>query len=723
MLGKYERLDVLGHGASGIVYLAKDTLLGKLVALKEVAAQGEDRERFLEEARVLDRLHHPNIVQVNGLDVIDGKVIIDMEYVQGRNLQDILRERPQLPLSDALDIAAQIAEGLGYAHSNRTVHRDVKPANIIIARDGRVKLVDFGLAEVLGTNSFAGGAGTYAYMAPEDFDAQGQSNRQSDIWAAGVILYEMLAGRRPFRVANAKDPFAWKRAIESDPLEPVSSLRSDIVPEIDDIIGRALARARTQRYDDANLMAADLRQISPTEAADLTVADLAAVSAPVYFAAPAGSEDRTVAVPSAAALDAGVLLLPGCPPLQDIDTFLRYAPDQWASARASLGSGSLSHWLKTIGEYPLAAVADELSREHATGASNDDELLRDFLYRAGLDTADEARRAYQEGVRVADAGRHAAAVTLLRRAVNLDPTRAQHHQRLVKALRDSGQREAATTALEEAVAHHPVDRTLSRDYSEMTGAQMALSTRVVDFGTMRKGETRSNRITLKNNGTGAIQGRVASAPGWVRVEPVSFATRHKQPFTITADSGGVWQAPAQFDETVVLETSAGREEIGVRLQVLPPRRGFWQIFYWYVPLMGAALLPAMAGALRRYFNPDNGGSHLWQPGAVDSGLLCGSLFLLSMAADTVFFWRFLPVLFLLMDVVGAGGMLQGMGLWNHHLAQIALMRTAPVVLLALILQAVAFRIAPRSWGRWQIWAFVLLGLGILSGTTILQMSS
>jgi predicted Ser/Thr protein kinase/tetratricopeptide (TPR) repeat protein len=726
MLGKYERLDVLGHGASGIVYLAKDTLLGKLVALKEVSAQGEERERFLEEARVLDRLHHPNIVQVNGVDLINSKVIIDMEYVRGRNLQDVLRKRPQLPVADALDIAAQICEGLGYAHANRTVHRDVKPANIIISHEGKVKLVDFGLAEVLGTNSFAGGAGTYAYMAPEDFDAEGQSNRQSDIWAAGVILYEMLAGQRPFRVQNPKDPFAWKRAVETELLEPVSAHRSDVLPGIDEIVAKALARSRSERYDDATVMAADLRRLIPNES-DLTIADLAVSSDPIYVAEPV-EDDRTVAAPNAAAMpnpaaiNAGVLLLAGCPPIQDIDSFLRYAPDQWTAARTAFRSGALSAWLRSIGEFPLAEVAQQLLVEMTTEHTGEDELLRDFLYRAGLDTMDEARLSHQSGVRAADERRYDAAIPLLQRAVNLDPTRANYHHRLAAALRDSGDREAARVALETGLAHHPGERGLGRDYSELTGASMALSTRVVDFGTLRKGETRANKITLRNNGTGAIQGRVASAPGWVRVEPASFATRHKQPLTITADSGGVWQAPAMFDETVVLETSAGREEIGVRLQVLPARRGFWQIFYWYLPILGAASLPLTAGALRHFINSGGGGAHLWQTGAIDSGLLFGCLFLLSVAADTVITWRILPLLLLVLNVAGAAGILQGMNSHADRLAQLALLRTSPIVLLALVLQSVAFGLAPRTWGRWQAWAVVCLGVSVLAASTIFQIS-
>src|SRR5437868_1347728 len=115
-LGKYERLDVLGHGASGIVYLAKDTLLGRQVAIKQIAAQGDEKERFLAEARVLDRLRHPNIVQVNAVDEIGGKIVIDMEYIRGRNLQDILRDTPVFPIGDALRVTAEICDGLAYAH-------------------------------------------------------------------------------------------------------------------------------------------------------------------------------------------------------------------------------------------------------------------------------------------------------------------------------------------------------------------------------------------------------------------------------------------------------------------------------------------------------------------------------------------------------------------------------------------------------------------------------
>jgi serine/threonine protein kinase len=251
MLGKYERLDVLGHGVSGIVYLAKDTLLNKQVALKEVDVQAGDLRRFLEEARVMDRLRHPNIVRVNNVDRIEGKVIIDMEYVRGANLQEVLRQEGPLPLDRALDIAAQVLDALEYAHSMQTVHRDIKPANILIGRDGSVKLVDFGLAEILATNAYAGGAGTYAYMAPEDFAEEDRSDNQSDIWALGVTLYEMLSGERPFQVTKVKDPFSWKRALETQTPAPIEAYLPDAPEGLQAILTRALARDKRDRYRSA----------------------------------------------------------------------------------------------------------------------------------------------------------------------------------------------------------------------------------------------------------------------------------------------------------------------------------------------------------------------------------------------------------------------------------------------------------------------------------------
>jgi len=249
---------VLGRGVSGIVYLAKDTLLNRQVALKEVDVQAGDLRRFLEEARVMDRLRHPNIVRVNGIDRIEDKVVIDMEYVRGRNLQETLRAEGPLSIPRSLDIGIQILDALEYAHSMQTVHRDIKPANILLGKDGVVKLADFGLAEILATNAYACGAGTYAYMAPEDFEEENHSDSQSDIWAVSVTMFEMMTGERPFDVSNPKSPFSWKRALETQESCSLSRFLPDAPPALDAIIARGLARDKDMRYLTAGEFRSDL---------------------------------------------------------------------------------------------------------------------------------------------------------------------------------------------------------------------------------------------------------------------------------------------------------------------------------------------------------------------------------------------------------------------------------------------------------------------------------
>ncbi|HUV03846.1 MAG TPA: protein kinase [Armatimonadota bacterium] len=260
-IGKYEKLDVLGHGVSGIVYLAWDTLLGRHVALKEVNLQAEDEQRFIEEARVLDRLRHPNIVRVNSVDKIDGQLIIDMEYVKGANLQKYMRQRGRLSVREALSIAVQICDALDFAHGSRTVHRDIKPANILISREGVAKIGDFGLAEILASGSYAGGAGTYAYMAPEDFAEEEGSDHRSDIWSVGVTVHEMLTGRRPFQAVKPKDPFSWKRAVEEDEIPPLSEIDPPLSSRLEQVISRALAKNKRERYQSAAGLRSDLENI------------------------------------------------------------------------------------------------------------------------------------------------------------------------------------------------------------------------------------------------------------------------------------------------------------------------------------------------------------------------------------------------------------------------------------------------------------------------------
>lgn len=255
MLGKYEKLDVLGNGATGIVYLAKDTLLNRQVAIKEVDVHSGDELRYLEEARLLDRLHHPNIVRIHGVDRIGGKIVIDMEYVRGSNLQQILRSRGKLPIQDSLEIAVQVLSALTCAHEQHIIHRDIKPGNILMSDDGTVKLADFGQADILATNAYAFGAGTYAYMAPEDFAPEGRSDAQSDLWAVGVTLYEMLTGQRPFYVSNPRNPFAWKQSVEESMPTPLGEYIADVPLELQEALTKSLNPNKEDRF----LSAADFR--------------------------------------------------------------------------------------------------------------------------------------------------------------------------------------------------------------------------------------------------------------------------------------------------------------------------------------------------------------------------------------------------------------------------------------------------------------------------------
>jgi predicted Ser/Thr protein kinase len=707
MLGKYERLDVLGHGASGIVYLARDTLLRRQVALKEIAAQGEEKQRFLEEARVLDRLRHPNIVRVNNVDTIDGKVVIDMEYVAGRNLQDILRDvGGPLPVEEAVSIAAQVCDGLSFAHENHTVHRDVKPANILVSSEGQVKLVDFGLAEVLGTNSYAGGAGTYAYMAPEDFEEDERSDAQSDLWAVGVILYEMLTGRRPFSVAKPKDPFAWKRAVNEDTVVPPSALQPFVPSELDAVCLKALARDKAERYQHAGEMALDLLNtglITPRPPARFRPTPLnngnAGTVAPVSAPPP---------VSGGVAQGAGVGL---APPLligaSDIDTFLQAAPGRWEDARAALASGELGEWLQKIGEQPLAQVVAQI---RAQEGQDDDARLRDFLYRAGLDTHDIARREAEVGSTLLRAGGNAEAAAALRRAVRLDPSHASYFLQLGRALKAQNDTVAAAMAFQEGVARHPRDRALKRDLKGLGGARMDLSAKSLDFGQARPKQTRQARLLVRNLGDGVLQGRVASLPGWLRVTPMTFNTRHRQPLEIVADTAHLLPDPADYTDSLVLETNDGRAEIAVRISLLSRFPAFHEIFQWYLPLLFLCLLPLLAGEVATLRSHSNGHTLPFYPaGMIASGLLFLSFFLVGTLANIGWRERTVAGLGILFAPFGVASFVSLLGMAPTRTSEAwpVILQTALVAGVVIGVQIVATLRAPSTWGRWQIWGGVI----------------
>src|SRR5262245_29983336 len=235
----------------GVVYKARDLRLDGLVALKFLAAQRgapeEQKRRFIREAKAASSLDHPNICTIYEIgETEDGALFIAMAFYQGETLRERLG-RGSLPLAEAADVATQIATGLARAHERGIVHRDVKPANVMLTADGQVKLLDFGVAKLADQSRLtrAGSAmGTTAYMSPEQFFGE-PAGPAADVWSLGVVLYEMAAGRLPFEGPSEKEMV---QAILEHAPRPPSALRTGAPPALDRIVARALAKRPAERY-------------------------------------------------------------------------------------------------------------------------------------------------------------------------------------------------------------------------------------------------------------------------------------------------------------------------------------------------------------------------------------------------------------------------------------------------------------------------------------------
>ncbi len=199
-LGRYLLKKWLGGGRFGDVYLAEDTLLGKDFAVKVIRVNPSSLDQILEEARVLSELNHPNIVRFHTVDMVEDRLIIVMEYVEGTSLRKVIERESPMSQERTVFLMQQILNALHHAHSIGIVHRDVKPENIILTNDGTIKILDFGLAKIFEEDLSMSMGGTPLYMAPEAW--KGDFSPLSDQWSCGVILYEMLSGRHPFRADN-----------------------------------------------------------------------------------------------------------------------------------------------------------------------------------------------------------------------------------------------------------------------------------------------------------------------------------------------------------------------------------------------------------------------------------------------------------------------------------------------------------------------------------------
>ena len=275
--GRYEIRAKLGEGGMGEVYLAQDTTLDRKVALKilpERVASNELRmQRFVQEAKAASALNHPNILTIYEIGTDPGAHFIATEFIDGETLRQQMMHTT-LTINEAIDISLQVASALASAHTAGIIHRDIKPDNIMVRRDGIVKVLDFGLAKLTErwrTDEVDRDAatramvqtepgtvmGTTAYMSPEQ--ARGaEVDTRTDVWSLGVVLYEMVTGQEPFKSETASDTNA--AILKTEP-PPLSHLVPDIPGELERIVKKALQKDREERYQGVKDLLLDLKSL------------------------------------------------------------------------------------------------------------------------------------------------------------------------------------------------------------------------------------------------------------------------------------------------------------------------------------------------------------------------------------------------------------------------------------------------------------------------------
>ncbi len=306
-LGRYEILDELGRGAMGIVYKARDPIIDRVVALKTIdfaltgAAAASFEERFFQEARAAGRLNHPNIVTIYDAGQADGVAYIAMEFLEGTNLRDILDKQPPLPIARIVEITGQIARGLAFAHEQGVIHRDIKPANVIVLRNRRPKITDFGIARLCEADGRSGErAGSPKYMAPEQIRADATIDGRADVFSLGAMVYEMLTGTQPFTGETVGE--IMQQVLEVDP-PPPSTLNTRVSPELDAMVLRMLAKRAEDRFPSARSLFRELRRVEEQLEGRTTreAADEAEVAAAGVASNAHGEGDKTLVLSTAPA--------------------------------------------------------------------------------------------------------------------------------------------------------------------------------------------------------------------------------------------------------------------------------------------------------------------------------------------------------------------------------------------------------------------------------------
>ena len=309
-IGRYEIVRELGRGAMGVVYEGRDPNIGRRVAIKtarrdvlELSGMADEMmERFLREARAAGTLNHPNIITIYDAGEEEGMAYMAMEYLEGGDLSDMLRDRYRPGVDEVVSIGVAICEALAVAHAQGIVHRDIKPANILTPSQGGVKVADFGIAHMSDSSLTREGAliGTPHYMSPEQFMGQKIDGR-SDLFSVGNILYELLTGEKPF--GGEALSTVMHQVIKSEPIPP-KELNYSVNDALNQVIIKAMAKRPDERYTDARSMAAALNEsLKPNPSQEILAGGALEAEATVMSMADAGDatihgEPMSATVPS-----------------------------------------------------------------------------------------------------------------------------------------------------------------------------------------------------------------------------------------------------------------------------------------------------------------------------------------------------------------------------------------------------------------------------------------
>lgn len=262
-LGSYYIKDRLGQGGMGAVYLARDMALERMVALKVLLPRFADDDefvaRFQREARASAKLNHPNIVQVYTVDVESDPPYMAMEYIEGEALESRIRRETRLPWQQALNVLAQVASALACAHEAGIIHRDIKPGNVLVDKKGRIRVTDFGIAKIIGSQTNLTGTqhtvGSPCYMSPEQC-GMGEVVPASDLFSLGIMLFEMVTGTVPFKGDSG---VAVMRKIVDESVPPLASEVEGVPPAVEEILQTLVARDLKLRYSSASQVIDDLK--------------------------------------------------------------------------------------------------------------------------------------------------------------------------------------------------------------------------------------------------------------------------------------------------------------------------------------------------------------------------------------------------------------------------------------------------------------------------------